>query len=144
MLRFMSIRSRLVLLSLLLVATLIGTNLVLIHQTRLQNDLIRQQADHIDIIVRADAAIQTFGDLKYWLTDLAVSQLVLSEQKAQAANDRLKTQLVGLEQDVAAQVFGLPQQLEQLNDVSMSAVEAYGRNDRLVGNAMKTFTARLL
>jgi len=136
MLRFMSIRSRLVLLSLLLVATLIGTNLVLIHQTRLQNDLIRQQADHIDIIVRADAAIQTFGDLKYWLTDLAVSQLVLSEQKAQAANDRLKTQLVGLEQDVAAQVFGLPQQLEQLNDVSMSAVEAYGRNDRLVGNAM--------
>jgi len=136
MLRYLSIRSRLIILSLLLVATLIGTNLVLIHQTRLQNDLIRQQADHIDTIVRADAAVQTFGDLKYWLTDQAVSQLVLSEQKAEAAHNRLLTQLDGLEEDAPSQMVGLPEQLAQLNKVSMDAVEAYGRDDRLVGNAM--------
>ena len=82
MLRFLTIRSRLMFLSLLLVTSLIVTNLVLINQTRLQNRLIREQANSIDLIVRADSATQTFGDLKYWLTDLALSQLVLSEQKA--------------------------------------------------------------
>ena len=48
---FRSVRTRLVALSLLLVASLVITNSLLVHQVRLQNDLIRQQARNIDTIV---------------------------------------------------------------------------------------------
>ena len=77
MLRFLSIRYRLMLLSLLLGVSLIVTSLVLLNQTRNQNRLIGQLSHNIDVIVKADRAIQTFGNLKYWLTDLALSQLML-------------------------------------------------------------------
>ncbi len=131
-----SIRSRLVYLSLMLVTTLIMTNLVLIRQTNLQSELIRQQARNIDIIVKADAAIKTFGDLKYWLTDFAVSQLVLSEQRAQAAQTRLDRQLSELGGVGPEDLTLLSSQLMKLSETSMAAVEAYGRDDRLVGHAM--------
>ena len=136
MLRFLTIRSRLMFLSLLLVTSLIVTNLVLINQTRLQNRLIREQANSIDLIVRADSATQTFGDLKYWLTDLALSRLVLSEQKANQAHERLKAQLAELESDRPEVVAGLSDQLGHLIEDATAAVAAYGEDDRLVGNAM--------
>ena len=136
MLRFLSIRSRLMFVSLLLVVSLIVTNLVLVNQTRIQNRLIREQAHSIDLIVRADAAVQTFGNLKYWLTDLALSQLILSEQKAMAARNRLSVQLSDLAGDLPEDVGGLAEQLDHLRDDSFAAAEAYERGDRLVGNAM--------
>ncbi len=136
MLRFVSIRSRLIFLSLLLVTSLIATNLVLVSQTRTQNRLIGQQAQNIDVIVRASAAIQTFGDLKYWLTDLAVSRLVLSEQRANASRNRLQAQLSELESDLPEELAGVSDQVAELTEDAMAAVDAYGRDDRLVGNAM--------
>jgi PAS domain S-box-containing protein len=136
MLRVLSIRSRLMVLSLLLITSLIVTNLVLINQTRLQNGLIAQQARNLDLIVRADAATQTFGDLKYWLTDLALSQLVLSEQNAQTARQRLTEQLAELERDLPDPLAGLAGQLEQLSEVFSDAAESYARDDHLVGNAL--------
>jgi PAS domain S-box-containing protein len=136
MLQNLSIRSRLVLISLLLVTTLIATNMVLIRQSDSQRQLIQTQALDIDLIVKADAAIQTFGDLKYWITDLAVSQLVLSRQRAEAARDRLALQLAALEELVPEDVAGLPQQLESLMTVSWKAVEAFEQGDSFVGNTM--------
>jgi len=136
MLRFLSIRSRLMFVSLLLVVSLIVTNLVLVNQTRIQNQLIREQANSIDLIVRADAAIQTFGNFKYWLTDLALGQLVLSEQKATAARNRLNVQLSDLAGDLPEDVEGLAEQLDHLQEDSFAAAEAYERGDRLIGNAM--------
>ena len=136
MLQDLSIRSRLVLISLLLVMTLVGTNVVLIRQSNTQRGLIQDQALDIDLIVKADAAIQTFGDLKYWITDLAVSQLVLSRQRATAAKERLELQLAVLEEVVPEDVAGLSTQLDLLMQVSWKAVEAFERGDRFVGNTM--------
>ena len=136
MLRFVSIRSRLMFLSLLLVTSLITTNLVLVDQTRSQNRLIDQQAQNIDAIVKSDAAIQTFGDLKYWLTDLAVSGLVRSEQRANAALNRLRTQLSELEGELPNELEGVSEQVAELMEDALAAADAYGRDDRLVGNAM--------
>ena len=136
MLRSLSIRGRLMIMSVLLVAALVGSNLLLINQTRLQARLIEQQKQNIDIVVRADAAVQTFGNLKYWLTDLAVSQLILSEVKAGAERERLKRQLSDLKAEVPEDVKGLTGQLDALMENGLMAAEAYGRNDRLVGNSM--------
>ena len=136
MLRFMSIRSRLVSLSLLMIASLIGTNALLIHQTRLQNELITEQARNIDVIVRADTAVQTFGNLKYWLTDLAVTQLALSRTKAVSESDALSRELGELNLAMPGSVTGVAEQVVSLQEDITGAAEAYGQDDRLVGNAM--------
>ncbi len=136
MLRFISIRGRFVYLSLLLVLALIVTNAVLINQTRLQNALIGRQAGSIDLIVRADAAIKTFGDLKYWSTDYAANQLVLSQQKAKASQARLGRQLAELQDELPDEIAGLPEQLASLMVVARTSAEAFARDDRMLGNAM--------
>ena len=97
MLRLLSIRSRLSFLSVTLVLSLILTNLLLINQTRHQGRLIIEQAHNIGIISDVYKAVQNFGDLKYWLKDLAVSQLAYSAQRASVARDRLELQLASLE-----------------------------------------------
>ena len=136
MLKVLSIRSRLAFLSLLLISSLIVTNLVLIQQTRTQNNLINQQARILDSIVRANAAVKTFGDLKYWLTDLAVSRRIRSEQNAKAAHARLAVQIGELEADMPAQTAGLKDQLSALVEDGEAAAAAYDAGDRLVGDAM--------
>ena len=136
MLRIVSIRSRLMFLLLLVIASLVVTNLVLVNQTRIQTGLIGKQARNIDLVVSADAAVQTFGNLKYWLTDFAVSQLSLSKQRAGTGRERLDDQLAELERVTPDAVAGLSDQVAQLVVNAESAAEAYGRGDRLVGNAM--------
>jgi PAS domain S-box-containing protein len=136
MLRIVSIRSRLMFLLLLVIASLVVTNLVLVNQTRIQTGLIGQQARNIDLVVSADAAVQTFGNLKYWLTDFAFSQLMLSKQRAGTGRERLDAQLAELERVTPDAVAGLSDQVAQLVVNAESAAEAYGRGDRLVGNAM--------
>jgi hypothetical protein len=136
MLRIVSIRSRLMFLLLLVIASLVVTNLVLVNQTRIQTGLIGQQARNIDLVVSADAAVQTFGNLKYWLTDFAFSQLMLSKQRAGTGRERLDAQLAELERVTPDAVAGLSDQVAQLVVNAESAAEAYGHGDRLVGNAM--------
>lgn len=135
MLRFLSIRYRLMLLSLLLGVSLIVTSLVLLNQTRNQNRLIGQLSHNIDVIVKADRAIQTFGNLKYWLTDLALSQLMLSERKANKELERLELELTALEDDMPGVVDGVSGQLAQLMTVALAASNAYRQADRLTGNS---------
>lgn len=136
MLRFVSIRVRLVALSLLLVSALIGSNLLLIHQNQLQNSLIAQQASNIDVLVTADNAVASFGNLKYWLTDLTVSQLTLSRQKAEAERIAFERQLRLLDSLIPDSVAGVSNQVTQLINDSIAASEAYREDNRLVGNAM--------
>jgi hypothetical protein len=44
-------------------------------------------------IEKADSARITFGEVRYWMTDLAVSQLTLSERNAAAARARMEDYL---------------------------------------------------
>ncbi len=136
MLRSLSIRSRLTFLSLLLVAALVATNLALIGQTRSQNRLIQAQAEQIDDIVRASSAIQSFGDLKYWLTDFAISHLAYSRQRAESLRLRVSEELSGFERSNPEAASGVVNQIEHLMSDALAAANAYARDNRLVGDAM--------
>ncbi len=136
MLRFLSIRSRISFLLALLVASLVLTNLLLINQVRNQEQLISQQQHIINAIVMVDAAVKTFGDLKYWLADLVLGQSPLAQQRAKGVRARLEEQLSAVESDMPDAVAGVPDQVSELMGTAMVAVEAYGRDDRLVGNSM--------
>ena len=69
----------LVLLAAVLLCVLIGTNLYLGRELGRNADVLLEQGEAIDLVKTADNANVAFGDLKYWLADLAVSLLVRAE-----------------------------------------------------------------
>ena len=86
-----SIFSRLVLLAAVLLCVLIGTNLYLGRELGRNVDVLAEQGQAIDLVKTADNANVAFGDLKYWLADLAVSLLVRAEMRAEEARERLNS-----------------------------------------------------
>ncbi|MEE9146762.1 MAG: HAMP domain-containing protein, partial [Candidatus Tectomicrobia bacterium] len=132
----LSISSRLVFLLGLLVASLIVTSLLLINRIKNHHKLMGKQVVLIEDLAKTGLAVKTFGDLKYWLTDLVVGQSGNSEQRAKAARARLDTQLADLASDFPDALAGLPTQVSELMHDAMQAAAAYGDGDYLVGNAM--------
>jgi PAS domain S-box-containing protein len=135
-----SILSRLVLLAAVLLCVLIGTNLYLGHELGQNVDVLTEQGDAIDLVKTADNANVAFGDLKYWLADLAVSLLVRAETRAEEARERLDAQLAILETYAPAEVEEIRAEVDELVSVALQAVDAYTENQRVVGNSLMANT----
>jgi signal transduction histidine kinase/CheY-like chemotaxis protein len=74
--------------------------------------------------------------MRYWLTDLSVSLLTLSERRAQAARDQLDAKLGEVERfapDAAAQIR---QGVNTYADAALKAADAYTDNRRIIGNTL--------
>ncbi|MFQ6021405.1 MAG: ATP-binding protein [Acidiferrobacterales bacterium] len=136
MLRLLSIRDRLFLLLMLLVASLVFTNLLLINQTRNLEHSIRQQAHNIDRMVKVDAAVKTFGDLKYWLTAWALNVDAHAEKRAKDARDLLNGQLSELKPDLPEVVADVPGQAADLVSETSAAAEAFARDNYAVAKGL--------
>jgi hypothetical protein len=99
--------------------------------TTLQEDQIL--SSRLELAVQAQNA---FGDLKYWLTDLAVSWLNESEENADTANERLAAHLELIAAFAPKRVeFVLPL-IETVNEVTLEAVDAYVDENRVLGNSL--------
>jgi PAS domain S-box-containing protein len=136
-----SIFSRLVLLAAVLLCVLIGTNLYLGRELGRNVDVLVEQGEAIDLVKTADKANVAFGDLKYWLADLAVSLLVRAETRAAEARERLNAELAILESYAPAEVEAIRAEIDALVEVAYQAVDAYTDNQRVVGNSLMA-TAR--
>src|SRR5919112_820375 len=85
----LSIPSRLLFISAVLLACLLASNLYLSQRLRQNADALAEQVAIINEVATAQAGSRAFGDLKYWLTDLALSLLERSEAEARASRERL-------------------------------------------------------
>src|SRR5258706_23396 len=132
----LSIPARLVLLATALLLILIGTNTYLNLELKRGADTLVAEARYVDALRRANAAEKSFGDLKYWLTDSAVSQLNLSEQRAQEARHALDDQLKNLAGDDPATVSAIRNEVEQLMSRAQQAINAYADDRRVIGNSL--------
>jgi signal transduction histidine kinase/DNA-binding response OmpR family regulator/HAMP domain-containing protein len=132
----LSISARLVLLSAALLLILIGTNSYLNQQLKSSADALVAEGRYVETLRTASAAEKSFGDLKYWLTDLAVSLLNLSEQRAQEARGRLNEQLAALEPYDAATVGQIRTEVDGLMKSALQAVDAYTDDRRVIGNSL--------
>ena len=83
----LTIRTRLILLSSALLFVFVATNVYLTRKLADNSAAVAEVADLIDVIQSANGARVAFGELRYWLTDLAVSLLILSERNAAAARE---------------------------------------------------------
>ena len=88
---YFSIRVRLIFLAFLLLAILAATLALLTRELARDSQALADEARLVSIVRNANNASKHFGDLKYWLTDLAVTLAASSQQNASAA----KTQLDG-------------------------------------------------
>src|ERR1700739_4227756 len=118
----LSIPVRLVLLSAVLLIILVATNVYLNRELKDRADALAAEARYVETLRTASAAEKSFGDLKYWLTDLAVSLLNLSEEKARDAKGRLDGQLTTLEPYDAAAIATIRQEVDALMARAFEAV----------------------
>jgi signal transduction histidine kinase/CheY-like chemotaxis protein len=131
-----SIPARLAFLGAALLAILVASTFYLIGRVSEGSRMLGEEAQRAALISSANAASKDFGDLKYWLTDLAVSQLVLSERKARAARQALDVELVKLEPVDREAVAIIRREVDGLMGKFMSAIDAYANDQRVIGNSL--------
>ncbi|HET8728464.1 MAG TPA: response regulator, partial [Alphaproteobacteria bacterium] len=128
--------ARLILLSAALILILIASNLHLSRELSQSADTLADEARFIDALTTANEASRAFGDLKYWLTDYAVSLLIRSEREAVAARERLDARLARLESYAPEAVAAIRGDLAALTSRALEAVDAYAEDRRVVGNSL--------
>ncbi|HMG49793.1 MAG TPA: PAS-domain containing protein, partial [Inquilinus sp.] len=135
-----SIRARLVFLAILLLAILTVSTVTLTRQVSTGAAALAEEARLVTVLKTANKTAKDFGDLKYWLTDLAVSLLVRSEQNANAARDLLTADLAALAPYDPEGVRAIQAEIGALMDQALKAVDAYTNEQRVVGNALMAQT----
>jgi signal transduction histidine kinase len=93
-------------------------------------------ADLLAIADRASGARIAFGELRYWNTDLAVSQLTLAEQKAAAAREQMEKDLDRLAGQKPERIARVRGELAAYADFAGEAVDAYTNDQRVIGNSL--------
>ena len=137
-----SIRTRLVVLSVVLLAAMAGTNLYLTRALDRSSTAAVQSDRLLALIGTVDDVRAAFADLRYWLTDLSVSLLTQSERNADAARVRLADRLKALAVSRPAEAASIAREADLFNAAAHRAADAYTDDQRVIGNAL-TAEARL-
>jgi len=89
----LTIRTRLIVLSAALLSILVITNAYLSRKLASNSAGMIETAELLKTIEEANNAQLAFGELRYWMTDLAVSLLTLSEDNAKKVHVRMERHL---------------------------------------------------
>ena len=136
MLARLTIRTRLILLSSALLFVLIGTNFYLNRELAENSAGMVKAAELLGVIEEANSAQIAFGEMRYWMTDLAVSLLMLSERNAHAARARMEQNLDLLARYRPQAVAAVRSELAQFEQLAHKAVEEYTGDHRVIGNSL--------
>ena len=132
----LTIRMRLILLTAGGLLVLIATNLYLTREISEISAGMVKAAGLLAGIEKADNARIAFGEVRYWMTDLAVSQLTLSERNAEGARARMEEYLRKLTPWNAQRIEAVRRELAQYDEVAAKAVDAYTNDRRVIGNSL--------
>jgi signal transduction histidine kinase len=132
----LTIRTRLILLSSILLLVLIGTNFYLNRKLAENSAGTVKAAELLGVIEEANSAQIAFGKMRYWMTDLAVSLLMLSERNAHAARARMDQDLDQLARYRPQAVAAVRSELTQFEQLAHKAVEEYTNDHRVIGNSL--------
>jgi signal transduction histidine kinase/HAMP domain-containing protein len=130
------IRIRLILLSGALLVFLFATNFYLDRKLAENSAEMSRTGELLGIIHDINEAQVAYGQLRYWLTDLAVSLLSSSEEKAAVARERMEADLDRLALQQPQAVAAIRRDLERYEDYAGRAVEVYTAGDRTAGNKL--------
>ncbi len=131
-----TIRALLIYRSVLGLVILAASSALLIRELMRHSQSLAEQARLVSIVRTATTASKHFGDLKYWLTDLAITQLARSQQNAADAKARLDADLKAIAAVHPEGVAAIGREVETLTDLARRAGEAYSGDDSVEGNAL--------
>jgi len=132
----LTIRMRLILLTAAGLLVLVATNFYLTRALGDNSAGMVKAAGLLAGIEQADSAQIAFGEMRYWMTDLAVSQLTLSERNAQAAKARMEQHLDKLAAWNPQRIAAVRSELAQYDQVADKAVDEYTNDRRVIGNSL--------
>ncbi|MBV9287421.1 MAG: response regulator [Hyphomicrobiales bacterium] len=135
MLRRLSVKVRILILTLILAAVLAGATAYLLGRLADNSRAVARISRLTELSELASQTRTAFGDYRYWLTDLAVSLLKLSETKADTARDRLAGRLDELARARPELAATLREELAQFKTSAERAVDEYTNDKRVIGNA---------
>jgi adenylate cyclase len=142
---YFSIRARLIFLAILLLAILVAVASLLTRELARDSEALSEEAQLVSIVRNANNASKHFGDLKYWLTDLAATLLASSQHNAEVAKAELNVDLKTIAPVDAKGVGTIEQDVDALWALALKAAEAYSSDDSAGGNAlMAQAQARIL
>ena len=133
-LRRLSIKTRIVVVSAILIAILAGMTLYTTAKLAANSRAVAETAELAALSQLANQTRTAFGEYRYWLTDLAVSLLRLSELNAKAAKERLSDKLNELAHGRPEVAASIRRELEQFENDANRAVEEYAADQRVIGN----------
>ena len=131
-----SIRARLIFLCAVLLWLLVTSTAYLTREISNLLEIETQQVELIAVVKTANETHRTFGDLKYWLSDHAVSLLMRSENAAHAAHAALDSELDKLEMYNPDLVSLERAELDEVVRLSFQAIDAYADDERVLGNSL--------
>jgi signal transduction histidine kinase/HAMP domain-containing protein len=130
------IRTRLIVLSGVLLVFLFGTNFYLNRKLSENAAGMAKAVELLAIIRDANDAQVAYGELRYWLTDLAVSLLSSAEQMAAGAREQMERSLDRLAAREPQAITAIRGDLERYEDFAGRAVEEYTSGNREAGNRL--------
>jgi adenylate cyclase len=132
----LTIRNRLIVLSGALLCLLVATNLYLTSKLANNSANVARETELSGTIDSANNARIAFGEMRYWLTDLAVSLLTQSERNAKAAHSRMDSYLDQLALRKPDLVAAVRAERDQFEKTANDAVDRYTSNQRVIGNSL--------
>jgi signal transduction histidine kinase/DNA-binding response OmpR family regulator len=132
----LSIRARILALAGLLLCVVVGTNFYLTHTLAGSAAAVEEAAELSRTIDAANGARIAFGEMRYWLTDLAVSLLTPSERNAAAARERMDRYLDALGDRKPGLVAELRAERAAFEKSANEAVDEYTGDHRIIGNRL--------
>ncbi len=136
MIPHLSIRARLIFLSILLLAILTTSLVLLSRELARDSEALAEEAGYVFIVKNANAANKHFGDLRYWLTDFAETLLSGSQQNAAAAKERLDSDLKEIAEVDPVGVAAIGREVDKLNELAQKAADAFSSDDAAAGRAL--------
>jgi signal transduction histidine kinase/HAMP domain-containing protein len=132
----LTIRTRLILLTTAGLLVLIATNAYLTRKLADNSAGMVTAAELLNSIEEANNAQIAFGEMRYWMTDLAVSQLTLAEKNAAAARTRMEQHLDQLAPWNRQRIDAVRKELAQYEEIAAKAVDEYTDDRRVIGNSL--------
>ena len=132
----LTIRTRLILLSSAALLVLIATNFYLTRKLADNSAGMVTAAELLKSIEEANSAQIAFGEMRYWMTDLAVTQLTMAERNAAAARGRVEQHLDTLAPWNRARIDVVRGELAQYEETANKAVDEYTNDRRVIGNSL--------
>jgi signal transduction histidine kinase len=132
----LSIRARLIFLAILLLAMLGVSSALLTGELAREEKGVAAEAELVSSVRNANIASKHFGDLKYWVTDYAVTQLERSRQNASVARTQLTADLAAIAPVDPEGVTNIAHEVENLSNLTREAAEAYSSDDSAAGSAL--------